>query len=73
MLGIIVFAPSIITFGYAMKAVPSYIATAGGWAVGIYATSALVGALVFHEPFTTRTAIGIAAACLSLMLLTTSG
>jgi drug/metabolite transporter (DMT)-like permease len=68
-LGVVAFAPSIIAFGYAMKIGPSYIATVGIWAVGVYAANAVVGVLAFGDPFSWRTAAGIGAACATVMLL----
>ncbi len=69
MLGAVAFAPSIVAFAYAMKIGPSYIATVGIWAVGVYAANALVGVLVFGDPFSWRTIAGVAAACLTIALL----
>lgn len=68
-IGVVAFAPSIVLFGYAMKAGPSYIATVGVWAVGIYAANAVVGVLAFGDAFSARTALGIAAACVTVVLL----
>jgi multidrug transporter EmrE-like cation transporter len=68
-LGVVAFAPSIIAFGYAMKTGPSYIATVGIWAVGIYAANAIVGVVAFDDRFDWRTAIGIGAACVTVILL----
>ncbi len=67
--GVIAFAPSIILFGYAMRSGQSYLATVGIWAVGVYATNAIVGVALFGDTFTSRTALGIAAACLAVALL----
>jgi drug/metabolite transporter (DMT)-like permease len=68
-LGVAVFAPSIMSFGYAMKIGPSYIATVGIWAVGVYAANAVVGVLAFGDPFSWRTVLGVAAACFTVVLL----
>jgi drug/metabolite transporter (DMT)-like permease len=68
-LGVLVFAPSIVAFGYALRLGPSYIATVGIWAVGVYAANALVGALVFGDPWSWRTVLGIAAGCAAVVLL----
>ena len=68
-LGVVVFGPSIIIFGYAMKIGPSYIATVGVWAVGIYAANALVGVLAFGDTFSWRTAAGLITACVTVILL----
>jgi hypothetical protein len=56
-------------FGYALKTGPSYIATVGSWAVGVYAANALVGIAAFGDSFTPRTALGIVAACATVILL----
>jgi multidrug transporter EmrE-like cation transporter len=68
-IGVVVFAPSIVLFGFALKSGPSYFATVGVWAVGVYAANAIVGVAVFGDPFGSRTALGIAAACLAVVLL----
>ena len=68
-LGVVVFAPAIITFGYAMKIGPSYIATVGVWAVGVYAANAIAGVLIFGDSFSWRTAVGIMTACVTVVLL----
>ena len=68
-LGVLVFAPSIMIFGYAMKIGPSFVATVGTWAVGVYAANALMGVLVFSDPWSWRTVLGIAAACAAVVLL----
>jgi multidrug transporter EmrE-like cation transporter len=68
-LGVAVFGPSIIAFGYALKIGPSYIATVGIWAVGVYAANSVVGVLAFGDRFGWRTAIGIAAACVTVVML----
>ena len=68
-LAVAAFAPSIMTFGYAMKIGPSYIATVGIWAVGVYAANAVVGVMVFGDPFSWRTVLGVTAACASVILL----
>jgi drug/metabolite transporter (DMT)-like permease len=69
LLGVAVFGPSIMTFGYALKIGPSYIATVGIWAVGVYAANAAVGVLAFGDPWSWRTAAGIVAACVTVVLL----
>ena len=71
-LGAVAFAPSIVAFGYAMKIGPSYIATVGVWAVGVYAANALVGILVFGDSFSLRTVVGLLAACATIVLLNPS-
>lgn len=68
-IGVAAFAPSIILFGYALRAGPSYLATVAVWAVGVCAANALLGVLAFGDPFGARTALGLAAACLALALL----
>jgi multidrug transporter EmrE-like cation transporter len=68
-LGVIAFAPSIMTFGYAMKSGPRYIATVGIWAVGVYAANAIVGVMAFGDPFSWRTVLGVGAACATVLLL----
>ncbi len=72
-LGTVAFAPSIIAFGYALKTGPSYVATVGVWAVGVYAGNALVGVLAFGDPFGWRTVVGIGAACGAVVLLKPTG
>ncbi len=67
--GVVVFAPSIVLFGYALKTGPSYIATVGIWAVGVYAVNAVLGFLVFGDTFSLRAALGIGLACLTVVLL----
>jgi multidrug transporter EmrE-like cation transporter len=67
--GVVAFAPSIVLFGFAMKSGQSYLVTVGVWAVGIYTVNAIVGVLVFDDAFGARTALGIAAACLAVVLL----
>jgi multidrug transporter EmrE-like cation transporter len=68
-LGVAVFAPSIMTFGYAIKIGPSYIGTVGIWAVGVYAANAVVGVMAFGDPFSWRTVFGVSAACATILLL----
>jgi multidrug transporter EmrE-like cation transporter len=68
-LGVAIFGPSIIMFGYAMRIGPSYLATAGIWAVGVYALNAVVGVMVFGDPFGWRIAAGMATACATVALL----
>ena len=68
-LGVVAFAPSIMTFGYAMKIGPSYIGTVGIWAIGVCAANAVVGVLVFGDPFSWRTVLGVSAACATVLLL----
>src|SRR4051794_25638109 len=68
-LGVAAFAPSIIAFGYAIKIGPSYVATVGIWAVGVYAANAVVGVLAFGDSFSWRTVLGVSAACATVVLL----
>jgi multidrug transporter EmrE-like cation transporter len=68
-IGVVVFAPSIVLFGYALQRGPSYIATVGVWAVGGYAANAVVGVVAFDDVFTARTALGVTLACATVMLL----
>jgi hypothetical protein len=42
-LGVVAFAPSIVAFGYGLKLGPSYVATVGVWAVGVFTANALLG------------------------------
>jgi len=72
-LGVVAFAPSIMTFGYAMKIGPSYIATVGIWAVGVYAANAVVRVMAFGDPFSWRTVLGVSAACATILLLKPAG
>jgi multidrug transporter EmrE-like cation transporter len=67
--GLVIFAPSIVAFGYALRAGPSYLATVGVWVVGILAGNALIGIVAFGDRLDLRTALGIAAACLTVLLL----
>jgi multidrug transporter EmrE-like cation transporter len=68
-IGVIAFAPSIILFGYALQAGPSYIATIGIWAVGVFAVNAALGFLAFGDVFSFRAALGIVLACVTIVLL----
>jgi multidrug transporter EmrE-like cation transporter len=72
-LGVVAFAPSIITYGYAIKIGPSFIATIGIWAVGVYAANAIVGVLAFGDGFDWRTVAGIMMACVTVVLLKPTG
>jgi hypothetical protein len=62
-LGVLVFAPSIILIGCALKNGPTYIATTGIWAVGVYAMNTAVGVFAF------RVALGMVNACPTVVLL----
>jgi multidrug transporter EmrE-like cation transporter len=68
-IGVVAFAHSIMTFGYAMKIGPSYIGTVGIWAVGVYAANAVVGVVAFGDPFSWRTVLGVTAAFATVLLL----
>jgi len=68
-LGVAAFAPSIILFGYALQAGPTYIATVGIWAVGVYTTNAILGLIVFGDTFSLRAGLGIILACVTIVLL----
>ncbi|MGH9884007.1 MAG: hypothetical protein ACREBE_00655 [bacterium] len=68
-LGVAVFGPSIVTLAYAMKIGPSYLATVGIWAVGVYTMNAVLGVIVFGDPFGWRMAAGMATACATVVLL----
>ena len=67
---VVAFVPSIILFGYAIRAGPSYIATVGLWAVGVYAANAVVGVVAFGDAFSVRAAVGFATACATVALVT---
>jgi multidrug transporter EmrE-like cation transporter len=68
-IGVAAFAPSIVLFGYAIRSGPSYLATIGVWAVGVYAANAVVGVVAFGDAFGPRTALGLVAACVAVALL----
>ena len=68
-IGVLVFAPSIILYGYGLKLGPSYIATIGIWAVGVYAANAVVGVLAFGDSFEWRIVLGLVAAGATVVLL----
>ena len=67
--GAAAFAPSIIAFAYALKIGPSYIATVGVWAVGVYVANAVVGVMAFGDAFSWRTLLGIVTAGVTIVLL----
>src|SRR4051794_38724928 len=60
-LSIALFAPAIVTFGYALREGSSYLVTTLVWLVGLTLGNSLVGALVFGDPFGTARAVGLAA------------
>lgn len=68
---IALFAPAIVTFGYALREGPSYLVTTLVWLVGLTLGNTLVGVLVFGDPFGMAKAAGLGAAVLALVLLTT--
>ena len=67
---IALFAPAIVTFGYALREGSSYLVTTLVWLVGLTLSNTLVGVLVFSDPFSTMRAAGIGMAILALVLLT---
>jgi hypothetical protein len=69
-LSIALFAPAILTFGYALREGPSFLVTTLLWLVGLTMGNTLVGVLVFGDPFGMTRAAGIGAALVALVLLT---
>lgn len=69
LLGALAFTPSILAFAYAIRIGPSYIATVGIWAVGVYVVNALVGIAAFGDAFSWRVVLGIVTACVTIVLL----
>ena len=69
-LSIGLFAPAIVTFGYALREGSSYLVTTLVWLVGLTLGNTLVGVLVFGDPFGIAKAAGLGAAVLALVLLT---
>ena len=69
-LSIGLFAPAIVTFGYALREGPSYLVTTLVWLVGLTMGNTLVGVMVFGDPFGLTKAAGLGAAVLALVLLT---
>lgn len=69
LLGALAFTPSILAFAYAIRIGPTYIATVGIWAVGVYAANAVVGIAAFGDAFSWRTVLGIVTACVTIVLL----
>lgn len=69
-LSIALFAPAIITFGYALRAGSSYLVTTLVWLVGLTLGNTLVGVMVFDDPFGIAKVAGIGAALVALFLLT---
>ena len=69
-LGIAIFAPAIVTFGYALREGSSYLVTTLVWLVGLTLGNTLVGVLVFGDPFGAARAVGLGTALVALVLLT---
>ena len=69
-LSIVLFAPAIVTFGYALREGSSYLVTTLVWLVGLTLGNTLIGVLVFNDAFSTMRAAGIGAAIVALVLLT---
>src|SRR4051794_30379471 len=69
-LSIAIFAPAIVTFGYALREGSSYLVTTLAWLVGLTLGNTLVGVLVFGDPFSAPRAAGIGAAVVAVILLT---
>jgi multidrug transporter EmrE-like cation transporter len=69
-LSITLFAPAIVTFGYALRAGSSYLVTTLVWLVGLTLGNTLVGVMVFGDAFGLARAVGIGAALVALVLLT---
>jgi multidrug transporter EmrE-like cation transporter len=67
---IILFAPAIVTFGYALREGSSYLVTTLVWLVGLTLGNTLIGVLVFSDPFSMMRAAGIGVAILALVMLT---
>ena len=67
---ILLFAPAIVTFGYALREGSSYLVTTLAWLVGLTLGNTLVGVLVFGDQFGAGKAAGIGAALVALVLLT---
>jgi multidrug transporter EmrE-like cation transporter len=69
-LSIVLFAPAIVTFGYALREGSSYLVTTLAWLVGLTLGNTLVGVLLFGDPFGAAKVAGIGAALAALFLLT---
>jgi multidrug transporter EmrE-like cation transporter len=69
-LSIALFAPAIITFGYALREGSSYLVTTLFWLVGLTLANTLVGVMIFDDAFGMAKAAGIGAALVALFLLT---
>lgn len=69
-LSIVLFAPAIVTFGYALREGSSYLVTTLAWLVGLTLGNTLVGVLIFGDPFGGAKIAGIGAALVALVLLT---
>lgn len=64
------FAPAIVTFGYALREGSSFLVTTLIWLVGLTLGNTLAGVMVFGDPFGMMRAAGIGAAIVTLVLLT---
>ena len=69
-LSIGLFAPAIVTFGYALREGSSYLVTTLVWLVGLTLGNTLVGVLIFGDSFGMAKAAGLGAPVLALVLLT---
>ena len=69
-LSIVLFAPAIVTFGYALREGSSYLVTTLAWLVGLTLGNTLVGVLMFGDPFGAAKVAGIGAALVAFVLLT---
>jgi multidrug transporter EmrE-like cation transporter len=69
-LSIALFAPAIVTFGYALREGSSYLVTTLAWLLGLTLGNTLVGVLIFGDPFGVAKIAGIGAALVALVLLT---
>ena len=67
---ILLFAPAIVTFGYALREGSSYLVTTLAWLVGLTLGNTLVGVMIFGDPFGMAKIFGIGAALAALVLLT---
>jgi multidrug transporter EmrE-like cation transporter len=69
-LSIAIFAPAIVTFGYALREGSSYLVTTLAWLVGLTLCNTVVGVVLFGDPFGMAKAAGMCAAVVALVLLT---
>ena len=68
-LSILLFAPAIVTFGYALREGSSYLVTTLAWLVGLTLGNTLVGVVVFGDSFGVPQAAGVCAAVAAVVLL----